>query len=181
MDPTARLPIEPTPRIARIPAFPVVVPPAAPVAGVRDVSFNVHPKGARVLVDGEEKHGWFGGATFSLPVGQHTVEAQPTDKRCCNARSKVVNVTPGEGPMPIQIEMEIRPAILSLAPNAPPGARARCLDVGVTDLSAGAAVSVKLRETEQTVSCLFTAPDHAARQASVKLKAGEPRFLPWPE
>ncbi len=57
----------------------------------------------------------------------------------------------------------------------------RCLDVGVTNLSAGGSAYAKLRETEQSVGCVFQAPDRAERSRSFKLKAGESKVLSWPE
>ncbi len=180
-DPTVRAPRVPATPVANLPVLaPTPGPPAPATGGVREVRFNIQPKGAKLSVDGVDTPWW--GRTIVLPTGPHLVEATPTDARCCKKVSTSVTVQPGQ-PGDLQhvlLQMEILPASVTFAANAPPGARVSCTDVGIS-LSPGATVNVKLRDSEWTVPCLFTAPDRTSRSGSVKLKAGEPRTIPWPE
>jgi serine/threonine protein kinase len=171
-------PVDPPP-IARIPATPTIIQLAPPPSGTREVKFNVQPKGARLYVDGVDVGAWLN-RSFQLTLGAHAVEAVPTDPHCCKKVSNNVTVLPEPPQQTFSLQMELNPATVTLAGNAPPGARVQCIDAGLT-LSAGGSVTVKLRSGEMTVDCMFTAPDRPLRRGSVKLEAGKPKTIAWPD
>jgi serine/threonine-protein kinase len=178
----------PVKSIARIAASPGVISPNPPPSGAapstRDVRFTIRPSGARLFVDGVEQRSWFGRA-IPLSVGGHTVEAVPVDPNCCGKKSTSITVeAPAAGKpaveMRVGLELDIKPALLTLAASSPAGARAQCPDLGVT-LTPGSPMSAKLRDIEVSATCVFTAPDRGMKQGSIKVKAGESKTVTWPE
>jgi serine/threonine-protein kinase len=168
-------------RIPRVPATPIVVLPTTPPApGVRNVRFEITPKGGSLTLDGSQRQ-WFG-AVFSLPVGRHAVVVT-IKGRCCRELSTSALVEP---PPPAKLDdvqtiflsMPIEPATVGLA-GAPQNGQLSCPDLGLS-VFAGGSSQVKLRDATWTTSCTFAAPDKKAKKGAVTLKAGEANMVPWP-
>ena len=127
----------PSPARSASPAAPTftLAPPPAPAPSTRKVRFTLKPQGAKLSIDGTERN-WYRSAV-ALSIGDHRVEATPTDPRCCLKTAGSVLVTPPPPDRPDEEQaayvfpMELVPASVVLAARAPKGAQVYCADIGL--------------------------------------------------
>jgi eukaryotic-like serine/threonine-protein kinase len=153
-------------------------PPALPA--LRDVSFEVLPKGALVSIDGEEPEQLFT-KVKKLTVGVHTFEAHVKDSKCCEPLHRVEEIKADDGslvPQQVSLSLEYRDAAV-WAPAAPPGAELRCPMLDVAG-PAGQKFSIHmLRLVEQDIACNLRVPGGRSQLSSVTVRAGELAEVPW--
>jgi hypothetical protein len=171
-----------TPSITPAPQVPSAVPAPPASSGPREVRFNITPAGARLAIDGVPRPGWFREAILLLP-GSHAVDVTPIDALCCQKKSISVDVGPvppgqADKPLSVEIHMDLNPALVSLAANAPPGARVSCPGAGLV-VVAGSTAPARLQRLEWSGECTFSAPGRPPRRGTISLKAGEARSIPW--
>src|SRR5262249_7429041 len=131
--------------------------PRAPAGGpaTRLVRFNIKPGGAHLFIDGVERI-WFG-AYIELSVGTHNVEARPEATVCCKTTTGPVTVLPPPADKPRDLQgvwfsLDLNPASVNLAANAPRGAQVHCRGLGLTVLAGRTAV-VALHALDWTGTC----------------------------
>jgi serine/threonine protein kinase len=170
-DPSAAPSTEKSAKMAVVPG-PKTTASADPVSDVteRKVSFNVIPKGAKLVVDG--RHTDHFGATSLLNVGPHSFRAFAAGS-CCKPREGRFSVPPPkEGDedklFHVTIRLEIKPATVALT-GAKAGETVTCKGV----MAPG---GISLSRPQEQVNCQFS----NGTSRSVKLKAGEQVVLQWP-
>ncbi|MGK3962113.1 serine/threonine-protein kinase [Sorangium sp. So ce118] len=175
------------PRPRSRPQPPPPAPTAAPSAeasGVRDVTFQIVPSGAKLLIDGVEIN-WFGANKVTpLKVGAHSVHISVPSSRCCKPYSGVISVVapkPGvTAPQRIVHKLEILPSTVVLS-GAPPSGQYACPQIGLIGY-AGSPQTVTLSDVFWSGRCMFTPPTPGAapRVGNVTLVAGESNTVSWP-
>lgn len=171
-EPTGRPSVRPRPKTG-----PVSSGTAEPEAdlSVRKVKFNVHPKGADLLVDGQPVPNWFT-TPRELSVGSHSYTAT-VDGNCCEEKTGgfTVQAPPADDPDAIQnvyIPVPIKKARFVLA-GGPPGASVICKGQMSTP---GSPSAVTINNVAESVTCTLSDD----RRITVTLSAGAQVPIPWP-
>jgi hypothetical protein len=148
---------------------------------LRDVSFEILPKGALVSIDGGPAEELFM-KIKRLPAGTHTFEARvPAPSKCCESlrREEEIKADDGSGAAQrVSLSLKFRDATVS-APAAPPGAQLRCPILRIAGPAADVFPVHMSTLVEQDIVCDLDIPGVRSQRSSVTLRAGEVAEVPW--
>jgi serine/threonine-protein kinase len=161
----------------------VTAPPAAAASVVvpllRDVKFEVMPKGALVSIDGSSAEELFM-KVKKLAVGVHTFEAHVPDSPCCEPVRREEEIKPDDGSgsaQQVSLSLHFRDAAVS-APDAPAGAQLSCPLLRIAGPATGK-FPVHMSSFEQDITCEIDVRGGSSQRSLVTLRAGELVAITW--